>query len=93
MYREGLETPQQVGLEVYRARQSRRGIGDPIAAALSGERRGEHSRGRVGVSIPKRVAVIDVSHWHSAYDAAYLRVLRDLGCDIARGLRPRRADR
>jgi len=34
------------------------------------------------VSIPKRVAAIDVSHWHSAYDAAYLRVLRDLGCDI-----------
>ncbi len=34
------------------------------------------------MSIPKRVAAIDVSHWHSAYDAAYLRVLRDLGCDI-----------
>jgi len=34
------------------------------------------------VSIPKRVAAIDVSHWHSAYDASYLRVLRDLGCDI-----------
>src|ERR1700732_554166 len=32
--------------------------------------------------MPKRVAAIDVSHWHSAYDAAYLRVLRDLGCDI-----------
>jgi len=34
------------------------------------------------VSILKRIAAIDVSHWHSAYDAAYLRVLRDLGCDI-----------
>ena len=34
------------------------------------------------MSMPKRIAAIDVSHWHSAYDAAYLRVLRDLGCDI-----------
>jgi predicted dehydrogenase len=34
------------------------------------------------LSTPKRVAAIDVSHWHSAYDAAYLRILRDLGCDI-----------
>jgi predicted dehydrogenase len=34
------------------------------------------------VSMPKRVAAIDVSHWHSAYDASYLRILRDLGCDI-----------
>ena len=34
------------------------------------------------MSMPKRVAAIDVSHWHSAYDAAYLRVLRDLGCGI-----------
>ncbi len=34
------------------------------------------------MSRPKRVAAIDVSHWHSAYDASYLRVLRDLGCDI-----------
>jgi predicted dehydrogenase len=32
--------------------------------------------------MPKRVAAIDVSHWHSTYDAAYLRILRDLGCDI-----------
>jgi len=32
--------------------------------------------------MPKRVAAIDVSHWHSAYDASYLRILRDLGCDI-----------
>jgi predicted dehydrogenase len=32
--------------------------------------------------MPKRVAVIEVSHWHSAYDASYLRILRDLGCDI-----------
>ena len=34
------------------------------------------------MSMPKRVAAIDVSHWHSAYDASYLRVLRDLGRDI-----------
>jgi hypothetical protein len=32
--------------------------------------------------MPKRVAAIDVSHWHSAFDAAYLRILRDLGCEI-----------
>ena len=32
--------------------------------------------------MPKRIAAIDVSHWHSANDAAYLRVLRDLGRDI-----------
>jgi predicted dehydrogenase len=32
--------------------------------------------------MPKRVAAIDVSHWHSAYDAAYLRILRELGCSI-----------
>jgi predicted dehydrogenase len=31
------------------------------------------------MSIPKRVVVIEVSHWHSVYDAAYLRILRDLG--------------
>jgi hypothetical protein len=34
------------------------------------------------MSIPKRIAAIDVSHWHSTYDASYLRILRDLGCDI-----------
>jgi predicted dehydrogenase len=34
------------------------------------------------VSMPKRVVVTEVSHWHSVYDAAYLRILRDLGCDI-----------
>jgi len=34
------------------------------------------------VSIPRRIAAIDVNHWHSAYDASYLRILRDLGCDI-----------
>ncbi len=34
------------------------------------------------MSIPKRVAAIEVSHWHSAYDASYLRILRDLECDI-----------
>lgn len=32
--------------------------------------------------MPKRVVVTEVSHWHSAYDASYLSVLRDLGCDI-----------
>lgn len=30
----------------------------------------------------RRVAVIDVSHWHSIYDAAYLNVLRALGQEI-----------
>jgi predicted dehydrogenase len=34
------------------------------------------------VRMPKRVAAIDVSHWHSAYDASYLHILRDLGRDI-----------
>ncbi|MBV8093721.1 MAG: Gfo/Idh/MocA family oxidoreductase [Acetobacteraceae bacterium] len=34
------------------------------------------------MSMPKRVVVTEVSHWHSVYDAAYLRILRDLGCDI-----------
>jgi predicted dehydrogenase len=34
------------------------------------------------VTIPKRVAVTEVSHWHSVYDASYLTILRDLGCDI-----------
>jgi predicted dehydrogenase len=34
------------------------------------------------VTIPKRVAVTEVSHWHSVYDASYLQILRDLGCDI-----------
>ena len=29
-----------------------------------------------------RIVAIDVSHWHSAYDASYLRVLGDLRCDI-----------
>jgi predicted dehydrogenase len=32
--------------------------------------------------MPKRMAAIDVSHWHSAYDASYLRILRDLERDI-----------
>jgi predicted dehydrogenase len=32
--------------------------------------------------IPKRVAMTEVSHWHSVYDASYLSILRDLGCDI-----------
>ncbi|MFI5400311.1 MAG: Gfo/Idh/MocA family protein [SAR324 cluster bacterium] len=34
------------------------------------------------MSMPKRIAVIDVSHWHSTYDASYLRILRDLDRDI-----------
>ncbi len=34
------------------------------------------------MTIPRRVAVTGVSHWHSVYDASYLRILRDLGCDI-----------
>lgn len=32
--------------------------------------------------IPRRVAVTEVNHWHSSYDAAYLQVLRDLDVDI-----------
>jgi hypothetical protein len=38
--------------------------------------------GRTAVTIPKRVAVTEVSHWHAAYDASYLRILRDRECDI-----------
>ena len=34
------------------------------------------------MSMPKHIAAIDVSHWHSANDAAYLRILRDLGRQI-----------
>ena len=34
------------------------------------------------MTIPKRVAVTEVSHWHSVNDASYLHILRDLGCDI-----------
>ena len=30
------------------------------------------------MTMPKRVAVIDVSHWHSIYDASYLQVLAGL---------------
>src|SRR3954467_8651432 len=32
--------------------------------------------------MPKRFAVIDVSHWHSTHDAAYCRILRDLDREI-----------
>ena len=32
--------------------------------------------------MPKRFAVIDVSHWHSTRDAAYCRILRDLDREI-----------
>jgi predicted dehydrogenase len=32
---------------------------------------------------PQRVAVISVSHWHSTYDASYLRLLQGLGVEIA----------
>lgn len=31
---------------------------------------------------PQRIAVIDVSHWHARYDAAYLQILRDLRLQI-----------
>jgi len=34
------------------------------------------------MSLPNRFAVIDVSHWHSTHDAAYCRILRDLGREI-----------
>ena len=34
------------------------------------------------MSMPKRIAVIDVSHWHSTYDASYLKILTDLERDI-----------
>jgi hypothetical protein len=34
------------------------------------------------VTIPKRVAITEVSHWHSVNDASYLHILRDLGCDL-----------
>ena len=61
-----------MGVAVHRACQGRRRVADP-AAALPGV---------FIVGMPKRVAAIDVSHWHSAYDAAYLRILRDLGCDV-----------
>jgi hypothetical protein len=37
---------------------------------------------RTAVTIPKRVAVTEVSHWHSVNDASYLCILRDLECDI-----------
>jgi predicted dehydrogenase len=32
--------------------------------------------------MPKRFAVIDVSHWHSTHDAAYCRILRELDREI-----------
>lgn len=31
---------------------------------------------------PRRIAVTEVNHWHSSYDAAYLQVLHDLDVDI-----------
>jgi len=34
------------------------------------------------MSMPKRFAVIDVSHWHSTHDAAYCRILRELDREI-----------
>jgi|SRR5579883_378515 predicted dehydrogenase len=34
------------------------------------------------MTMPKRIAVIDVSHWHSTYDASYLRILQSLERDI-----------
>jgi predicted dehydrogenase len=71
-----------VGLEVYRAGESRRRV-TPIAAALLVSVAANAPEGGSALSMPKRVAAIDVSHWHSVYDASYLRVLRDLGCQIA----------
>lgn len=34
------------------------------------------------MSTPRRIAVIEVNHWHSTYDAAYLTVLQNLDLDI-----------
>ncbi len=34
------------------------------------------------MSTPRRVAVVDVNHWHSTYDAAYLSILRDMDVDL-----------
>jgi len=34
------------------------------------------------MTMPRRIAVIDVSHWHSTYDASYLRILNDLEREI-----------
>lgn len=34
------------------------------------------------MSMPRRIAVIDVSHWHSTYDASYLRILAHLEREI-----------
>lgn len=34
------------------------------------------------MAMPKRIAVIDVSHWHSTYDASYLQILKDLDREI-----------
>jgi predicted dehydrogenase len=34
------------------------------------------------MTMPKRFAVIDVSHWHSVHDAAYCRLLRELDREI-----------
>ena len=34
------------------------------------------------MSTPRRVAVIEVNHWHSTYDAAYLTVLQNLDMDL-----------
>jgi hypothetical protein len=37
------------------------------------------------LSMPKRVAAINVSHWRSAYDASYLRILHDTDAYDFRG--------
>ena len=34
------------------------------------------------MSTPRRVAVVEVNHWHSTYDAAYLTVLQNLDLDL-----------
>src|SRR5260370_38499183 len=37
---------------------------------------------RTAVTIPKRVAGTEFRHWHAIYDASYLGILRDRGCEI-----------
>jgi predicted dehydrogenase len=34
------------------------------------------------MTMPNRIAVIDVSHWHSTYDASYLKILQSLEREI-----------
>src|SRR5690242_2860367 len=46
-------------------RRDRRATTQDASSSRGGRREEE------ALSMPKRVAVIDVSHWHSTYDAAY----------------------